>query len=56
MRNALEGETAVKGAGINYLPMPGGFRIQDDLGVAMYRDYAIQHRDVIARFGRFPGS
>ena len=24
------------------------------LGDANYRDYAIAHRDVIARFGRFP--
>ena len=29
-------------------------RLYTDLGIAEYRDYALQHRDVIAKFGRFP--
>lgn len=39
MRNAARGETAVKGAGEQYLPMPSGFRAQQDGGAKMFEAY-----------------
>lgn len=46
-----------------YLPLEHSENAQDQadsvaaisaIGIPLYTDYAIQHRDVIARFGRFP--
>lgn len=46
-----------------YLPLEHSENAQDQadsvaamsaIGIALYTDYAVQHRDVIARFGRFP--
>ena len=39
MRDATRGETAVKAAGIEYLPMPAGFLKTPDKGVAAYAAY-----------------
>lgn len=39
MRACARGETAVKEAGEEYLPMPSGFRAQEDGGRAMYAAY-----------------
>lgn len=39
MRDAARGEKAVKEAGERYLPMPSGFRTQDDGGLAYYSVY-----------------
>lgn len=39
MRDAARGETAVKGAGQKYLPMPSGFKVQRDGGRAMFDAY-----------------
>lgn len=39
VRDALDGETTVKDKGTDYLPMPSGFKQQDDQGVAMYEAY-----------------
>lgn len=39
MRNAMDGESAVKRAGVLYLRKPGGFSSQTDLGVAAYEAY-----------------
>lgn len=39
MRDTIAGSQAVKDRGEVYLPMPSGFRAQDDKGVAMYRAY-----------------
>jgi hypothetical protein len=39
MRDCMEGESAVKERGERYLPMPSGFRAQDDSGAAMYSAY-----------------
>lgn len=38
-RDAYEGESAIKGAGPAYLPMPSGFAAMEDRGVAMYAAY-----------------
>jgi hypothetical protein len=39
MRDCARGEHAVKEAAEEYLPMPSGFRVQDDSGRAMYGAY-----------------
>jgi hypothetical protein len=39
MRDAARGETAVKGAGETYLPMPSGFTTMQDGGVVAYAKY-----------------
>lgn len=39
MRDTARGEKAVKEAGETYLPMPSGFRAQDDKGVGYYAIY-----------------
>jgi len=39
MRDCMDGENTMKLAGENYLPMPSGFRGQDDSGTAMYNAY-----------------
>lgn len=39
MRDTARGEKAVKEAGERYLPMPSGFKAQDDKGVAYYAVY-----------------
>lgn len=39
MRHASRGETAVKEEGELYLPMPSGFRVQNDGGTAYYAAY-----------------
>lgn len=39
MRACARGETAVKGAGEQYLPVPSGFKAQPDGGAAMYAAY-----------------
>jgi hypothetical protein len=39
MRDSARGEKAVKEAGEKYLPMPSGFKAQDDKGVAYYTAY-----------------
>ncbi len=42
MRDALAGERTVKEKGIEYLPVPSGFLIQDDGGKAEYNNYRIR--------------
>jgi hypothetical protein len=39
MRDAVDGEDAIKAAGADYLPMPSGFAKQPDKGLAMYSAY-----------------
>lgn len=39
MRDAMAGETAIKGRSEAYLPMPSGFRAMSDKGAAMYSAY-----------------
>ena len=39
MRDCARGETAVKAAGERYLPMPSGFRVQEDGGAKMFEAY-----------------
>lgn len=39
MRDCMDGETAIKQRGETYLPMPSGFKGQDDGGFAMYQAY-----------------
>ncbi|MCJ8520480.1 hypothetical protein ABID21_003653 [Pseudorhizobium tarimense] len=39
MRDTTGGEKEVKGAGIQYLPQPSGFKAQDDGGKALYEAY-----------------
>lgn len=50
MRNCAAGATQVKRAGEMYLPMPSGFRGQNDGGVAMYDAYRMraQFPDIFA--------
>lgn len=48
VRDALDGETAIKSAGQTHLPMPSGFLGASDKGVALYQAY--QKR---ARFGEY---
>lgn len=47
---AYQGETAIKDAGSEYLPMPSGFAAMDDLGRAAYRAYVerAQFPDIMA--------
>ena len=47
VRDAFEGETAVKGKADAYLPMPSGFTVQEDGGAGMYRGYMLR--------AKFPG-
>jgi hypothetical protein len=42
MRDAVNGETAVKDKAEEYLPMPSGFTAQDDGGAAMYAGYLLR--------------
>lgn len=42
MRNAADGEGAIKRGGLAYLPMPSGFRAQPDAGAAMYDAYRMR--------------
>jgi hypothetical protein len=42
VRDAIAGETAVKGRSETYLPMPSGFTAQDDGGTAMYASYILR--------------
>lgn len=39
MRDCARGESAVKAEGVEYLPMPSGFAVQDDGGRDMYAAY-----------------
>ena len=42
MRDAAEGESAVKGRGPTYLPVPGGFNAMQDGGKAAYEAYKMR--------------
>lgn len=44
MRDAYDGERAVKNKDTTYLPMPGGFKLMDDKGVAAYDAYKMRAR------------
>lgn len=50
MRDCQRGATAVKEKGEEYLPMPSGFAVQDDKGIAMYAAYKTraQFPDIVA--------
>ena len=63
MRNGWDAGMTGDERAFLYLPLEHSENAQDQadsvaamraIGVPMYIDYAIQHRDVIARFGRFP--
>ncbi len=63
MRNGWDAGMSGDERAFLYLPLEHSENAQDQadsvaafasIGIAMYADYAVQHHDVIARFGRFP--
>lgn len=63
MRNGWDSGMSGDERAFLYLPLEHSENAQDQadsvaamraIGIPLYVDYAVQHRDVIARFGRFP--